>query len=293
MALITLYPHVSALSDHTAKVALRAAFVAVLGLGVAGCASKADDYSELAFEEPDAADKTYNEGLGLLNAGKISKAADKFQQVDKAHPYSDYARRSMIMSTYTSYKAGDFDSAVTSGKRFVSLYPKNPDAAYAQYIVGESYFRQIPDITRDQEMAARALAAMDKVVKDYPDSEYADDARRKTQIARDQLAGQEMMIGRYYLERKNFAGSLNRFKTVVKDYQTTRHVEEALLRLVETYMAMGVVSEAQTAAAVLGHNYPDSEWYKDAYAMLDTGGYQPQRNRRSWISAAFDAAIPG
>jgi outer membrane protein assembly factor BamD len=142
-------------------------------------------------------------------------------------------------------------------------------------------------------MAARALRAMDAVVKKYPESEYADDARRKTQVARDQLAGQEMMVGRYYLERKNFAGALNRFKTVVSNYQTTRHIEEALMRLVETYMAMGIVSEAQTAAAVLGHNYPDSEWYKDAYALLDTGGYKPERNSGSWISRAFGAVVPG
>lgn len=271
----------------------RLVLVAGLGLVVAACASKADDYQELAFEEPDPADKTYNEGLSLLNSGKVGKAADKFQEVDKAYPYSDWARRSLIMSTYASYKSGDYDTAVTSGKRYVSLYPTSPDAAYAQYLIGESYFRQIPDITRDQEMASRALKAMDEVVLNYPESEYADDARRKTQAARDQLAGQEMMIGRYYLERKNFPGALNRFKTVVNDYQTTRHVEEALMRLVETYLAMGIVSEAQTAAAVLGHNYPDSEWYKDAYALLDTGGYQPQNNKGSWISRAFAAAIPG
>ncbi len=267
--------------------------VAGLGLAVAACASKADDYEQLAFEDPDPADTTYNEGLSLLNAGKVGKAADKFQEVDKAHPYSDWARRSLIMSAYSSYKTGDYDTTVTSARRYVSLYPKSPDAAYAQYLIGESYFRQIPDITRDQEMAARALRAMDQVVKKYPESEYADDARRKTQVARDQLAGQEMMVGRYYLERKNFPGALNRFKTVVSNYQTTRHIEEALMRLVETYMAMGIVSEAQTAAAVLGHNYPDSEWYKDAYALLDTGGYRPERNTGSWISRAFGAVIPG
>ena len=266
--------------------------IGVLGLAVAGCSSK-DKYEQLAFEEPDAADKTYNEGLSLLNQGKIGKAADKFQTVDKNHPYSDWARRSMVMSAYSSYKVGDYDSAISSAKRFVALYPSSPDAAYAQYLIGESYFRQIPDITRDQAMSARALNAMDEVVRKYPDSEYADDARRKVQVARDQLAGQEMMIGRYYLERKNYAGALNRFKLVVSDYQTTRHVEEALMRLVETYMSLGVVSEAQTAAAVLGHNYPDSEWYKDAYSLLDTGGYSPQRNNRSWITRAFDAAIPG
>lgn len=275
------------------RTSVRVALVGALGLAIAGCAGKADDYSQLAFEEPDPADAIYNEGLSLLNQGKLGKAADKFQEVDKSHPYSDWARRSLIMSAYSSYKIGDFDSTVNSAKRYVALYPTSEDAAYAQYLIGESYFRQIPDITRDQAMAERALGAMDEVVRKYPESEYANDALAKTRVARDQLAGQEMMVGRYYMERKNYSGALGRFKTVVNDYQTTRHVEEGLYRLVETYMSMGIVSEAQTAAAVLGHNYPNSEWYKDAYALLDSGGYQPQRNNRSWISRAFDAAVPG
>ena len=278
---------------RTGRAAVTTASLLGVSLLLSACNAEKDLDLSTYVEQTDPADVLYNQALANMNAGRLKEASAKFESIDRQHPYSEYARKAMVMNTFANYRQGNYDEAINGGKRYVALYPTTDDAAYAQYLVGMSYFRQIPDITRDQEMAARALAAMDKVVREYPESEYADDARRKTQVARDQLAGQEMMIGRYYLERKNFAGSLNRFKTVVKDYQTTRHVEEALLRLVETYLAMGVVSEAQTAAAVLGHNYPDSEWYKDAYAMLDTGGYQPQRNKRSWISAAFDAAIPG
>ena len=154
----------------------------------------------------------------------------------------------------------------------MTLFPATDDAAYAQYLIGESYFRQIPDVTRDQDLSQKAMEAMGAVIQKYPDSEYADDARKKIEMARDQIAGKEMQIGRYYLERREYLAAVNRFKTVVQDYQTTRHVEEALHRLTESYLALGIVPEAQTAAAVLGHNFPDSEWYQDSYRLLSKGG---------------------
>src|SRR6185312_13050628 len=150
-----------------------------------------------------------------------------------------------------------------------------------QYLIGSSYFDEIPDITRDQARTERALAALDEVVRKYPTTEYATSAKKKIEVARDQLAGKEMMVGRYYMQRKDFTGAINRFKVVIVQYQTTRHVEEALMRLTEAYMALGIIQEAQTAAAVLGHNFPDSPWYKDAYNLVQTGGLEPAENKAS------------
>jgi outer membrane protein assembly factor BamD len=167
------------------------------------------------------------------------------------------------------------------------LHPGSPDAAYAQYLIAASYFDEIPDITRDQARTEKALAALEEVTRKYPETEYAVSAKQKIEVARDQLAGKEMQIGRYYLDRRDFTGAINRFKVVVTKYQTTRHVEEALERLTEAYMSLGIVEEAQTAAAVLGHNFPDSAWYKRAYSLVKSGGVEPSENSGSWISKAF------
>ena len=193
----------------------------------------------------------------------------------------------MVMSAFLNFRRGQYQDAINDAQRYVTLFPASEDAAYAQYLIGESYFRQIPDVTRDQDLSRKAIAAMQVVVDKYPDSEYADDARKKIELARDQIAGKEMQIGRYYLERREYLAAVNRFRTVVEQYQTTRHVEEALYRLTECYLALGIVPEAQTAASVLGHNFPDSEWYQDSYALLNKGGLEPQENQGSWISRVF------
>jgi outer membrane protein assembly factor BamD len=254
-----------------------------------GCAwwnSLFGDKDPILPDEP--ADRLYNEGVFLLNEKKSFRdSAKKFEEVDRQHPYSEWARKSLIMSAYAYYEAGAYDDSVNAAKRYVSLHPGSPDAAYAQYLIGASYFDQIPDVTRDQTRTERAIAALEEVTRKFPDSEYAEAARKKIEVARDQLAGKEMEIGRYYLRKKNFTGAINRFKVVVTQYQTTRHVEEALARLAECYMTLGIVQEAQTAAAVLGHNFPDSTWYKDAYRLVKAGGVEPQENEGSWISKAF------
>jgi outer membrane protein assembly factor BamD len=234
------------------------------------------------------ADKLYNEGLFLLNQKKDYKeAARKFEEVERQNPYSDWARKSLLMTAYAKFEAREFDEAVSSAQRYVTLHPGSPDAAYAQYLIASSYFEQIPDVTRDQARTEKAVAALEEVTRKFPDSDYAAQARRKIEIARDQLAGKEMAVGRYYLNKKDFTGAINRFKIVVTQYQTTRHVEEALMRLTEAYLALGVANEAQTAAAVLGHNFPDSRWYADAYKLVRAGGLEPQENKGSWISQAF------
>lgn len=257
-----------------------------LALVVAGCMGRGGPKTEEVVQSAPP-DLLYNEALAHLEAGQAGKAAEKFEEIDKEHPYSDFARRSTLMSAYLNFRRGDYQEAINNAERFVTLFPASPDAAYAQYLIGESYFRQIPDVTRDQDQSRRAIEAMGEVVRKYPDSEYASDARRKMDVARDQLAGKEMQVGRYYMERREYLAGVNRFKSVVEEYQTTRHVEEALHRLTEAYLALGIVPEAQTAAAILGHNFPDSEWYQYSYRALGKAGLAPQENQGSWISRAF------
>jgi outer membrane protein assembly factor BamD len=234
------------------------------------------------------ADKLYNEGLFLLNDKQDYKeAAKKFDQVDRENPYSDWARKALLMSAYSYYQAEEYTDCINSAERYVTLHPGSPDAAYAQYLIGSSYYDQILDVTRDQGRADKAINALEEVVRKYPDSEYATAARKKVDMARDQLAGKEMEVGRFYLNKRDFIGAINRFKVVVTQYQTTRQVEEALERLTEAYIALGIIDEAQTAAAVLGHNFPDSPWYKSAYGLVKNAGGEPNENKDSWISRAF------
>jgi len=241
---------------------------------------------EALVDEPP--EKLYNEGVFLLDKRQDYKAAaQKFEEVERQHPYSDWARKALIMTAYARHSAREYDDAISAARRYVTLHPGSPDAAYAQFLIGSSYFDQITDAARDQGRTEKAIAALEEVSRKFPDSEYAANAKRKIEIARDQLAAKEMMIGRYALERKEFTGAINRFKIVVTQYQTTRHVEEALLRLTEAYMALGIVNEAQTAAAVLGHNFPDSRWYNDAYRLVRAGGFEPTENKGSWISKSF------
>ena len=258
-----------------------------LALALAGCSSlfnRDDDYIPESL-----ADSLYNQALFLLNTKQDYKAAaKKFDEVDRENPYSEWARKALLMSAYAYYQAEMYDDCVNSAKRYVALHPGSPDAAYAQYLIGSSYYDQILDVSRDQARAERAIDALQQVVRKYPSSEYAISAQKKIGMAHDQMAGKEMDVGRFYLNKRDFIGAINRFKVVVTQYQTTRHVEEALMRLSECYVALGIIDEAQTAAAVLGHNFPDSAWYKDAYRLVKTAGGEPTtENKGSWISRAF------
>ena len=271
--------------ESCARAAGRFAALALVALALGAC-SLFDKDAPVVADEP--ADKLYNEGLYLLNTKKDAKAAaKKFEEVDRQHPYSDWARKSLIMQAFAYYQAGAYDDCINTSRRYVTLHPGSPDAAYAQFLIGSSYFDQMPEISRDQERTDKAVQALEEVVRKYPESEYAVAAKRKIEIARDQLAGKEMDIGRQLQNSHNYVGAINRFKVVVTRYQRTRHVEEALLRLTEVYMALGIVEEAQTSAAVLGHNFPDSRWYKDAYDLMQSSGLQPNENKGSWISQAF------
>jgi len=262
--------------------------LALVVLPLAACSSF-NLFSKDEGQAPDIpADRLYNEGLFLLNnKHDYTAASKKFEEVDRQNPYSDWARKALIMSAYANYEARQYDESISAAKRYISLHPGSPDTVYAQYLIASSYYDQIPDISRDQSGTEKALNALEEIVRKFPETEYAASAKKKIEIARDQLAGKEMRTGRYYLEKRNFTGAINRFKIVVTKYQTTRHVEEALMRLTEAYMSLGIVGEAQTAAAVLGHNFPDSVWYKDAYRLVKSGGLEPSENSDSWISRAF------
>ncbi|MGA7787440.1 MAG: outer membrane protein assembly factor BamD [Xanthobacteraceae bacterium] len=261
--------------------------LALVAAPLMGCSFFKDKSGDYIPDDPP--DMLYNEGLFLLNnKGDYKGAAKKFDDVDRQDPYSDWARKALLMSAYSYYQAELYDECVNSAKRYITLHPASPDAAYAQYLIGASYYDQILDVSRDQERATKAIDALEEVVRKYPNSEYAVAAQKKIDMARDQLAGKEMDVGRFYLKKRDFIGAINRFKVVVTQYQTTRHVEEALERLSEAYVALGIMDEAQTAAAVLGHNFPDSPWYKDAYNLVkNAGGVPTTENKGSWISHAF------
>jgi outer membrane protein assembly factor BamD len=268
---------------RVAVVALAASATSVL---VTACQNDPDiDITKLAAET-DPPDVLYNQGLANLNAGKTTEAARKFDAIDQQHPFSEYARKALVMRSFVNYRNGQYQDAINGATRYLNLYPESEDAAYAQYIVGLAYSKQVPAVTQDQKPAMRTIEAMQAVVTKYPDSDYVEDAEAKIRFAKDQLAGKEMQVGRYYLERKEYLAAITRFRTVVEQYPNTNQVEEALSRLVESYFAMGITSEAQTAAAVLGHNYPDSQWYADAYKLLQSGGLEPRESGNSWISRA-------
>jgi outer membrane protein assembly factor BamD len=245
----------------------------LLAAPLLGCSlfNKDEDYVP-----DDPADKLYNQGLFLLNQKQdYDAAAKKFDEVDRQNPYSDWARKALLMSAYSYYQAKKYDDCINAAKRYVTLHPGSPDAAYAQYLIGASYYDQIQDVNHDQARADRAVGALSEVMRKYPDSEYAQNAKKKIEI------------GRFYMKRRDFTGAINRFKVVVTQFQTTREVEEALARLTEAYLSLGIIDEAQTAAAVLGHNFPESPWYKDAYNLMKSAGVEPSENKDSWISRAF------
>lgn len=267
----------------------RLAFIAIFAgsiMLVAGCQSDPDIDIYALADSVEPADVLFNQALANMEAGNLGEASNKFAKIDQQHPFSEFARRSLVLNAFTLYRIGKYQESVNSANRFLNLYPNDEDADYAQYILGLAYFKQIPDVTRDQRASLRAITAMQEVIERYPDSEYVDDARAKLRQARDQLAGKEMQIGRYYQERQEYIAAVNRYKGVVETFGNTRQVEEALARLVESYFSLGLTDEAQTAAAVLGHNFPDSQWYADSYALLQTGGLEPRENTRSWISRA-------
>ncbi|MGY6570662.1 MAG: outer membrane protein assembly factor BamD [Salinarimonas sp.] len=272
----------------------RVALVLGMGFGLAACDTmsslnpfdRTERYTPEIVEQVPA-QELYNRGLARLERNDAAGAAEAFEELERQYPYSEWARRALVMKAFSYYEMSAYDRAIDAANAYLRQFPGSEDAAYAQFILASSYFDQIPDVTRDQERTQRAVMALQAVIDRYPNSEYVEAARAKLLMAYDQLAGAEMEVGRFYLNQRNYTAAINRFRNVVSNYQTTRHVEEALSRLTEAYFAMGITDEAQTAAAVLGHNFPESQWYRDAFVLLESGGLEPRENRRSWISRAF------
>jgi outer membrane protein assembly factor BamD len=244
-----------------------AALAGALALVLAACASSGDE--DVYVERP--VDELYNEAMDLLERGENARAATAFEEVERQHPYSTWATRSQLMAAFAFYEANAYDEAVAAAQRFIELHPGNPDVPYAYYLIGISYYEQMSDVGRDQKMTERAYQAFDELIRRFPDTPYARDASLKLDLTRDHLAGKEMEIGRYYLRQGKYVAAINRFRNVIDHYQTTTHVPEALHRLTEAYLALGVEEEARRTAAVLGHNYPGNRWYQDSYALLVEG----------------------
>ena len=236
--------------------------------------------------------KLYNEALTDLNGNSLKSALKQFGEVERQFPYSTYATQAILMQAYIGYRLGKWDDAINAANRYITLHPGGKDVGYAYYLVAICTYDQIANTRRDQSSTVKAVAALEEVSQRFPGTAYAQDAAQKVLVARDHLAGKEMEIGRYYYRQGAYLAGINRFKKVITDYRNTSQTPEALYRLTEGYMALGVVSEAQTAAAVLGTNYPESSWYKDAYQLVSNDGLSPEANQQSWISKAFDAVNP-
>ncbi len=248
------------------KLALLATAAAALTL-TAGCAGRGGKAKDTAFVARDV-DTLYRAAKDKLDKGDTKIAAALFDEVERQHPYSPWARRAQLMSAFSYYVARDYTKSIQASQRFLSIHPGNRDAAYAYYLIGLCYYEQINDVARDQKVTRQALDALTEVTRRYPNTRYAGDARIKIDLVNDHLAGKEMDIGRSYERSGKWLAASLRFRNVVEKYQTTSHTPEALFRMVEANLALGVPEEAQKAAAVLGSNYPGSEWYQKAYNLM-------------------------
>ena len=247
---------------------------------------------EIPLEEQ-APDQIFDSAEALLAANDPEDAAKRFSEVERLYPYSDWARRALIMTAFAYHEADQYELSRSASQRYLDFYPADEDAAYAQYLIALSYYDQIDDVSRDQGVTFQALQALRTTIERYPNSEYTSSALLKFDLALDHLAGKEMEIGRYYLKRDHFGAAINRFRVVVEDFQTTSHTPEALHRLVESYLSLGLNAQAQTAAAILGHNFGGSQWYKDSYELLQSNGLEAMGSRRGWIGEIYRRVIKG
>ena len=238
-------------------------------------------------------EEIYMDAERLLSEGNPKLAGDTFGEVERLYPYSDWAKRAMLMSAFAYHEGGQYDDSRAAAERYLEFFPADVDAPYAQFIIALSYYDQIVDIGRDQDNTFQALQEMRDIIERYPDSEYAKSAQMKFELALDHLAGKEMEIGRYYLNRGHYTAAINRFRVVVEEYQTTTQTPEALHRLVESYLSLGLVKEAQTAAAILGHNFQGSVWYQRSYALLTGRGLQPANAGDSWLNEVYRQVVRG
>lgn len=263
--------------------------VMLLAFGVAACSGQQerplDSYT---------AEEIYKMGeLRLESSRRPDDAIRYFQEVERLYPYSQVAKRALIMQAFSYHKAKKYEEARAAAQRYLDFYPGDEDAPYALYLMALSYYDQIDDVGRDQGVTFQALQGMRDVIETYPDSDYARSAMLKFELAFDHLAGKEMEIGRYYLKRGNYTAAINRFRSVVQDFQTTTHTAEALHRLVEAYLALGFTEEAQTAGAILGYNYQSSPFYDDSFRLLQGRGLNPEAVGDSWLRSVYRQMIKG
>lgn len=261
--------------------------IAVCLLGPGACSSK-DDKKPVA--EPKA-EEVYNDAMDAVEKKQYKSAVEKFEKLEREYPFSPWATRGQVIAAFTYYKQDQYDDAINTIDRYVKLHPGHEDVPYAYYLKALSYYEQIADVRRDQEMTLRAKAALREVVARFPESDYATDAQLKLDLVEDHLAGKELEIGRYYLSRGNTLAAINRYKNVVEHYETTSHIPEALHRLVEAYVTLGIMGEAQKYAAVLGYNYPDSKWYKYSYDLLKGNVPQTVRAKEAEEEAGKEGSI--
>lgn len=274
---------------HGTPLVLVAAFAAAVALGA--CASdepKEDTYVEKPVNE------LYNKAMDMLAQRRYKDASKAFDDVERQHPYSIWATKAQLMAGYSLYQENNYQEAINSLNRFIQLHPGNRDIAYAYYLRALSYYEQVTDVERDQSTSEQAFSSLEELIRRYPDTTYARDARRKIDLVKDHLAGKELEIGRFYEKRGLYLAAITRFRVVVDKYQTTSQVPEALHRLVESYMALGIVDEARKTAAVLGYNYPRSQWYLDSYQLVenvkvDRGTGEERKSDDSLLAKAWNA----
>jgi outer membrane protein assembly factor BamD len=271
------------------RYACRRAMPLLAALALAACSDEPDPLAQ----DTRPAEEIFAEAETLLGEGEPLEAARRYDDVERLYPYSQLAKQAMLRSAQSYYLASNWDEARLAAGRFLSFYPADPQAAEAQYLIANTWYNQITDVQRDQSATREALTALRETIARYPDSEQARSAQLKLDLTLDHLAGKEMAIGRHYLKSAHYAAAINRFRTVIEDYQTTSHAPEALHRLVESYLALGVVREAQTAAAVLGHNFPGSDWYAASFSLLTDANLAPQLYDDSWLSRAYRQVIKG
>ncbi len=265
---------------------------ALLSLAVvAGCG--AFDGRPQAALDNYAPDEIFQRGEFELERGRSGDAAFYFGEIERLYPYSSWAKRGLIMQAFAYHRARDYPNSRAAAQRFIDFYPADEDAAYAQYLLALSYYDQIDDVGRDQGLTFQALQAFRVLIETYPDSEYVAPSILKFDLAFDHLAAKEMEIGRYYLRRGHYTSAINRFRVVVEDFQTTSHTPEALHRLVEAYLSLGLVEEAQSAGAILGYNFQSTDWYADSFALLTGRGLRPEAAGDNWLAAIYRQVIRG
>jgi outer membrane protein assembly factor BamD len=277
------------MKDVSGRGLARAGTFALTLLALAACGRNQDErFASMSAQQ------IYLTGEAQLAEGQAREAGETFAEVERLYPYSEWAKRAMLMSAFAYHEGGQYAESRAAADRYLEFFPNDVDAPYAQFLIALSYYDQIVDIGRDQSNTFEALTEMRDIIERYPDSEYAKSAQLKFELALDHLAGKEMEVGRYYLGRGHYGAAINRFRVVVEDYQTTSHTPEALHRLVESYLSLGLTQEAQTAAAILGHNFQGSEWYADTYALMTGRGLRPATEPSdNWLDRTWRQAVRG